>query len=58
MDTILCLAVFMHAFCHTDVENPLKGPDYEEQILYSVCENHLLKIMKEISVEILERRAC
>ena len=48
----------MHAFCHTHVENPLKGPDYEEQILYSVCENHLLKIMKEISVEILERRAC
>ena len=46
----------MHAFCHTHVENPLKGPDYEEQILYSVCENHLLKIMKEISLEILQGR--
>ena len=25
--TVACLTVFMHAFCHTHVENLLKGPD-------------------------------
>ena len=25
--TITCLTVFTHAFCHTQVENLLKGPD-------------------------------